>query len=238
MNAHQSPCTFDDTSSIIRALGTHAGGRQLPANLALDAQSHPFAGCVISDAEGFTEVTEGMDPREVVELVRQYFNALFAPVFRHGGRVIDVKGDGILAVWTDYTTPADLRSRVCSACVDMAKAVEAFNAEHPQRRLPTRIGADIGAIAIADLGALACLQSRAVGDPVVSASRLEQLNKTLHTRILVSASVAEGVISHHFRDRGLLDLRGKRFPMRVFELIGEAKRSTGNERRHSVPVCL
>jgi adenylate cyclase len=223
---------------MIRALGVRAGVRQLPASLELDAQLHPIAGCVISDAEHFTEVTEGLDPREVVDLVRQYFNALFAPVYRHGGRVIDVKGDGILAVWTDSTSPADLRSRICRACFDMAAAVEAFNADHPAQRLPTRIGADIGAIAIADLGALACLQCRAVGDPVVSASRLEQLDKRLGSHILVSASVAQGVESHLFRDRGTFTLRGKRVPMRVFELIGEAKRSLSRERRRPLPLAV
>jgi class 3 adenylate cyclase len=197
----------------------------------LNAERYPFAACVMSDAEHFTEVTEGMDPCEVVELIRVYFNALFAPVFKYGGRVIDVKGDGILAVWIDCTSERLLRNRVCSACLEMAEAVDDFNAAHPRQRLPTRIGVDVGPIALADLGALACLQRRAVGDPVVTSSRLEQLNKELGTRILVSAAVAQDEYGHVFRDVGTFRLRGKRSDLRVLELVGHRDTVTARQRK-------
>lgn len=199
-------------------------------NAAMGVERYPFAACVMSDAEHFTEVTDGMDPCEVVELVRVYFNALFAPVVKYGGRVVDVKGDGILAVWTDCSSAPQLRNRVCSACLEMAEAVDHFNAVHPTQRLPTRIGVDIGPIAVADLGALACLQRRAVGDPVVTSSRLEQLNKELGTRILVSAAVAEGEYGHVFRDLGAFRLRGKRSDIRVLELVGHHQAITARQR--------
>lgn len=199
-------------------------------NAAMGVERYPFAACVMSDAEHFTEVTDGMDPCDVVELVRVYFNALFAPVVKYGGRVVDVKGDGILAVWTDCSSAPQLRNRVCSACLEMAEAVDQFNAAHPTQRLPTRIGVDIGPIAVADLGALACLQRRAVGDPVITSSRLEQLNKELGTRILVSSAVAEGESGHVFRDLGAFRLRGKRSDIRVLELVGQHQAITARQR--------
>jgi len=235
VSATQTDSSFDKTRSnhAQRAsAAAEAWVARVPSTVsaAMGAERYPFAACVMTDAEHFTEVTDGMDPCDVVELVRVYFNALFAPVVKHGGRVVDVKGDGILAVWTDCTSAPQLRNRVCSACLEMAEAVDRFNAAHPTQRLPTRIGVDIGRIAVADLGALACLQRRAVGDPVVTASRLEQLNKELGTRILVSAAVAEGEYGHVFRDLGAFRLRGKHSDIRVLELVGHRRTITARQR--------
>jgi len=211
---------------MIAALTDSALGK----SMTMGVERYPFAACMMSDAEHFTEVTEGMDPSAVVELVRVYFNALFAPVVKYGGRVVDVKGDGILAVWTHCTSVPQLRNRVCSAALEVAAAVDQFNASHPLQRLPTRIGVDIGPIAVADLGALACLQRRAVGDPVVTSSRLEQLNKALGTRILVSDAVAQGEHGHVFRDLGPFRLRGKRSDVRVLELVGHRQTISARQR--------
>jgi len=212
---------FKIASRLSPAEARHASTASRAAPSKLSAERFPVAACVMSDAQHFTEVTEGMDPCEVVELVRDYFDALFAPVFKYGGDVIDENGDGILAVWTDWRSPTELCARVCSACLEMAQAADRFNATHSKHRLPTRIGADIGPIALADLGPLACLQRRAVGDPVVTSKRLEQLNKDLGTRILVSAAVAAGASAHVFRQLGAFRLRGKRQALRVLELVGD-----------------
>jgi adenylate cyclase len=195
--------------------------RERGALRSLSAEHHSVAACIMTDAEQFTQLTESMKPAEVVELVRKYFSALFAPVTAHGGHVIDEKGDGILAVWTGVSSASELRGRVCNAGVEMVEAAHRFNLAHPHHRLPTRLGIDIGHIAIADLGETACLLRRAVGAPVITANRLEQLNKQLGTRILVSATVAERGGDCVFRDVGSFRLRGKRSDMRVLELMGK-----------------
>jgi adenylate cyclase len=183
-----------------------------------------LAACVATDAEQYTSVVEDMAPSEVVALVNRYFTELFGAVFAHGGHVADVKGDGMLAVWTGGSAgDGRLRRRVCRACVDLLAASERFNDASPARRLPTRIGVDFGPVALAPVGALACFELRAVGDTVNTSSRLEQLNKALGTRILVSEAVAEGIHDFVFRDLGCFALRGKRIPVRVFELVAPAE---------------
>lgn len=180
-----------------------------------------LAACAVTDAQDFTGVAEGMDPSRVVDFVNGYLRELFAAVLENGGRVVDVKGDGMLAVWTGEPPDATLRSRVCAACLRMAKA----------RRLPTRIGVDFGPIALAPVGAFARYEYRAVGDTVNTGSRLEQLNKLLGTRLLVSGALAEGVEDYLFRDLGEFMLRGKRSPVRVLELLGERSRASRDQRQ-------
>lgn len=184
--------------------------------------------CAMTDAEGYTSVAEDMDPPRLVKLVNSYLRALFKPVLRNGGRVLDVKGDGVLAVWARDAADAAMRARVCRGCMQMIQATDRSGLA--ASRLPTRVGVDFGPIALAKVGAFARYEYRAVGDTVNTSSRLEQLNKELGTRILVSQAFAEGVEGFLFRDLGSFTLRGKRSPLRVLELVAAQERATPAQR--------
>jgi adenylate cyclase len=180
---------------------------------------HCFGACVITDAERYTSVAESVDPGEAVEFINRYLQVLFKPVYDNGGVVADVRGDGMLAVWAETAPSAELRARVCRACLQIAADSERF--------FPTRIGAYYGPIALATVGTAAHREYRAVGDTVNTASRLEALNKQLGTRVLVSASLAEGLGGFRFRDLGEVELRGKRNPVHVLELLYKSRSLTG-----------
>lgn len=183
-----------------------------------------LAACLITDAERYTTLTEAMPPGAVVDLVNRYFAALFAPVLDNGGEISDVKGDGLLALWNAESAGAAFKNRVCRACLEIVEQVDGLNRRQPAHRLPTRLGVDFGPIAIARVGARERFEYRPVGDPVNTASRLEELNKLLQTKILVSDSFAQDVSGFVFRDVGSFRLRGKQSPTRVRELVGEAGR--------------
>jgi adenylate cyclase len=176
----------------------------------------------MTDAEQYTAVVEDMAPGEVVALINRYFAELFRAVFTHGGRVVDVRGDGMLAIWTDDQGDAQLRRQAGHGCIELLAANERFNSSSPARRLPTRIGVDFGLVALAPVGAMHCYDLRIVGDTVNTSSRLEQLNKVLGTRVLVSEAFTRDVENVLFRDLGRFLLRGKQVPVRVFELVGLA----------------
>jgi adenylate cyclase len=183
----------------------------------------------MTDAEGYTGLAEGMEPGKLVEVVNRYFKALFGAVLGNGGGVVDVKGDGILAVWTSAAPDNVLRAQVCRGCLQIQQAVEEFNKSLPASRLPTRIGVDFGPIAFANVGAFSRYEYRAIGDTVNTCSRLQELNKRLGTRILVSQQFAESVEGFLFRDLGYFMLRGKRSRMRVLELVAERAQAAPQE---------
>jgi adenylate cyclase len=184
--------------------------------------------CVITDAERYASVAERIDPAATVDFVNSYLEVLFKPVFENGGLVSDVKGDGMLAVWAEHAPSAELRKRVCRACLQIAEASERFFSAFPGHGLATRIGAFYGPMALATVGTSEHHEFRAVGDTVNTASRLEALNKRMGTRVLVSASLAEGLGEFRFRDLGELELPGKRNRVRVLELLAyESRTSTG-----------
>lgn len=211
-----------------------------PQSLEVAAASAPaqiarscLAACAMTDAEGYTGLAEGMAPPQLAELVNRYFGELFAAVMGNHGVVIDVKGDGILAVWTSEAPGAGLRTRVCAACLAILDAAGRFNRSSPGCGLPTRIGVDFGPIVLTHVGAHERYEYRAIGDTVNVSSRLEELNKVLGTRLLVSEPLAHGVEGFVFRDLGPFVLRGKRSPVRVLELLAERSHAS----REQVLLC-
>lgn len=172
--------------------------------------------CVATDAERYTSVAEGIDPSGAMDFVNRYLEVVFRPVYQHGGFVADVRGDGMLAVWTAASPGRELRARVCLACLDIAGSAAGFAGG-----LRTRIGAHFGPIALGAVGTAAHREYRAVGDTVNTSSRLEQLNKELGTRVLVCSALAEGLDEFVFRDLGAVQLRGKRNRVRVLELMAQ-----------------
>ena len=73
---------------------------------------------------------------------------------------------------------------------------------------------------LGSIGAVDHYEYRAVGDIVNSASRIQELNKTLGTRVLLSAQVLDGLDGYLTREVGTFLLRGKSRPLVIHELIG------------------
>ena len=177
------------------------------------------AACVMTDVEGYTALSTRFAPAEMDALLSRYFAVLFEPVASNGGFISDLKGDSILAIWADRGEEAAVRVRVCDACLELRDAVDRFNEQHPSTPMPTRFGVNYGEVTLGAVGAASHYEYRAVGDTVNTASRVEQLSKDLGTRLLVTASLIDGLDPFLLRDLGDFLLRGRRTPTRIFELI-------------------
>ena len=108
----------------------------------------------------------------------------------------------------------------------MRDATDEFNRRSAGNRLVTLFGANWGKVTLATVGARAHYEYRAVGVPVNTASRIQDLNKKLGTRILVSQSLVAGVEGFAVRNLGLFLLRGKKTPDRIFELVNKKTLAT------------
>jgi adenylate cyclase len=188
------------------------------------------AACVMTDVEGYTSLSNRLSPSQVSTLLGEYFAAIFRPVAAHGGFVSDLKGDSILAVWTDRTRNGAVRAQVCAACLELQQTVETFNLAHPETPLPTRIGVSYGDVVVGAIGAPGHIEYRAVGDTVNTASRVEQLSKVLGTRLLVTEALIQGVSGFLTRRLGEFELRGRRTPAAVYELIAREELATPEQR--------
>jgi adenylate cyclase len=181
-----------------------------------------YGTCLYTDAEGYTTLSETMDPKKLGSFMNRYYEAIFEPVRQHGGIVSDVKGDSMLAIWAAAHPDAAIRNQACNAALDIASAVHRFNRINRASntvQLPTRIALHSGHMLLGPIGGIHHYEYRALGDIVNTAERMERLSKKLSTPILVSKEVLYQLGGFLARELGKFLLVGKAKPIEVYELI-------------------
>ena len=177
--------------------------------------------CLFTDAEGYTKVSEALEenPDKLQALMNRYFEAVCAPVREQGGMVSDITGDAVLAIWPAGILTSELRKTVCVAALDLLAAVAQFNSSEPEYSLPTRVGLSGGPMFTGNVGAGEYITYKPLGDIVNTASRIENLNKQLGTRMLASQLVVEDLSGILTRKVGSFQMIGKTRPVVIYELL-------------------
>jgi adenylate cyclase len=179
-----------------------------------------YGTCLYSDAEHYTRLSEDLAPEALAELMNRYYESLFTPVRQQQGIISDIVGDAMLAIWAAHTPEQAMRRNALEAAWRIDTSLNRRSPEESPRFPATRLGLHSGEIMLGSIGAVDHYEYRAVGDIVNSASRIQELNKTLGTRVLLSAQVLDGIDSFLTREVGTFLLRGKTRPLVIHELIG------------------
>ncbi len=146
---------------------------------------------LFSDIRDFTSLSETLQPRQVLELLDDYFGHMSQIVMAREGIVNKFLGDGMLACWGVPDHREDHAELAMRAALDMrAKLVElnAHRAHHGQPLLRIGIGLHTGVVAAGMLGGAEQHEYTVIGDAVDLASRVEGLTKSYGVDILVSQS--------------------------------------------------
>ena len=146
---------------------------------------------LFSDIRNFTPFAERRQPEEVVAVLNEYFTQMVSIVFRYGGTLDKFLGDGLMAVFgVPFDLPRhELRSVVVA--VEMLEAVRDFNArkelrEQGQPALSIGVGIATGPCVAGNIGSPERMEYTSIGDTVNFAARLEALNKSMDTNIIIS----------------------------------------------------
>lgn len=180
-----------------------------------------YGACLATDVEKYTTLAETMSPRDLGQLMNEYYAELFKPVERLGGVVNEVVGDAMLAIWAAPSAQASVRRQACEAAIDIVEALERFNRAVTGRpALLTRFGLHSGQMLLGNIGASHHYEYQAVGDMVNTATRIQGLSKYLGTRILASEATVDGLEEFLTRPVGCFLLAGKSTAVCVVELGG------------------
>jgi adenylate cyclase len=189
-----------------------------------------YGACLFADVAGYTTLSEKMSPQQLSDLMHKYFEAVFEPVKKHGGLVVNLKGDSFLAIWKAARADAHLRHQACLAALDVAEAVHRFNDSYDDLRMPTRVAVHSGQIFLGNIGAGDHYEYGPTGDTVNTASRMDGLNKYLGTEVLASDEILSEVDGILTREVGKFLLKGKTQPIVVHELLCRKEASDENQK--------
>lgn len=180
---------------------------------------------LFSDVRGFTPLTEGRDPGEVVQMLNNYLGRMVAAVFKEGGTLDKFIGDAVMAVWGNLDTmdpEKEVRAALQTA-LGMHAGLRDMNAELEQEKWPPLamgIGVHHGPAIVGNIGSEERMEPTVIGDTVNLASRLEGLSKVYGAKILASGEVAELAgddIPMRRLDR--VRVKGRKTPVEVWEVL-------------------
>jgi PAS domain S-box-containing protein len=195
-----------------------------PDNLSLGGEKREVT-ALFTDIEGFTTLSEGVEPEELVSLLNEYFDEVCPVVLRHGGIIDKIVGDSVHVL---FNTPLDQPGHAGDAvrcALELQARTEALRARDDGRAPMlgrTRIGVNTGPCVVGNFGGASRFDYTAHGDAINAASRLEGANKHLGTSVCVSAATMAHCPDTPARPIGRLVLKGKSEAIEVFEpLFGD-----------------
>jgi len=187
-----------------------------------------------SDVQGFTSISEKLEPEGLVTLLNHYLTAMTDIILKWGGTVDKFEGDAIVAFWGAPVPMTDHAERACRAAMECQAAHEALNGQLEQLgfpRLTTRIGLSTGPMVVGNMGSEKRFDYTIMGDSVNLASRLEGVNKVYGTRLLVSGSTKEAAPAIQFLKLDSVRVVGQTKPVELytpFETLPEWSASYGH----------
>jgi adenylate cyclase len=148
---------------------------------------------MFSDIEGFSRLTETMEPELLTSRLSRYFEALGSAITANRGTIDKYIGDSIMAFWNAPETDPQHIANACRGALQAAAAGHVLSAKWRQRGRPgfrTRFGLHTGPAVVGNVGARERINYTLVGQVANQASRLEGMNKVYGTEILASGEVA------------------------------------------------
>ena len=180
-----------------------------------------------SDIRSFTSTSEKMDAQSLTHYLNRYFTPMSEIVMKHNGMIDKYIGDALMAF---YNAPVDVKEHAADACrsaLEMLATLKRLNVELVQDGLPPieiGIGINTAEVVVGNMGSEKRFNYTVIGDGVNLASRVEGLNKTLGTKILITAAT-KVKIGDAFLTRKLEmeKVRGKEKAVQLYELLEDTE---------------
>ncbi len=178
---------------------------------------------LFSDVRGFTSRSESEDPSRLVHQLNEYFSAMVAVVFRHGGTLDKFIGDAVMAHWgalDDGHDDATHARNAISAAHEMISEIDALNARWATQDLqPYHIGIGIhlGDAIAGEIGSSERTEFAVIGDAVNLASRTEGLSKLFQAPILCTGQTVKAAgYPESLRRLATVRVIGRREPVEIW----------------------
>jgi len=195
---------------------------------------------MFTDIERFSTISEELGTSDqLFDLLKRYLTPMSDIILDEQGTIDKYEGDAIIAFWNAPLDQEDHAHRACRAAmriVEMEKQIhrelieegiftekilEKLKKNDGHGRLFTRIGIHTGENNIGFIGTDRRKDYTALGDNMNLAARLEGVNKTYGTQVLIS-DTTESVIHEDFkfytRQLDMVRVIGKSKPVTIYEL--------------------
>jgi adenylate cyclase len=200
-------------------VGTEAGKLILDGQVQRGETRAITAALMLVDLRDFTAMSDRLSPRAVIRMLNQYFDCVMPPIYEHGGEVVEIMGDGVLAIFhhgPDRTAAEACESALSAATAGLAALTER-NRSHPATPLRAGVALHYGTVSYGNIGAVNRLDFTVIGPDVNMTSRIERLCRELDRQLITSETFADTLVRPMW-EIGHFELRGFAKMQRLFEL--------------------
>ncbi|KAH3761231.1 adenylate cyclase [Pelomyxa schiedti] len=180
------------------------------------------------DIVDFTRNMEQYGAQCVIDILSTMFESFSTIISKNDGCIDKYIGDAIMALWGCPVVDPNSEMKACRAAAEILADMDRLNSIFQVKSYPSmriRIGLHSGEVNAGNVGSSQRLNFTVLGNTVNLASRLESLNKDLHTSALVSDSIRDFCSRNNndtfaWRAISHVKVRGFKMPILVHEFLG------------------
>jgi class 3 adenylate cyclase len=174
------------------------------------------------DIRGFTQLSERLSPKEVVDFLNTYYTQMTDVIKCHGGMVNQYVGDEIFACFGAPNVVANQEESAVICALEMIDKLETINAifeEKYSTRIDVGMGINSGEVVAGNVGSDVYIRYSITGDTVNTGKRIESLTKDYPNTILLNENVASRV-EHLVKTKQWepVKVKGKKEKLNLFEV--------------------
>ncbi|MDQ7016405.1 MAG: adenylate/guanylate cyclase domain-containing protein [Gammaproteobacteria bacterium] len=191
--------------------------------ISLEGQSREMS-VLFSDVRGFTPISEGLEPKELSQLMNAFLTPMTHTIHKHRGTIDKYMGDAIMAFWGAPLKDKQHAEHALNSAMEMIETLEGMQTDFQAKGWPEikiGIGLNSGPMSVGNMGSEFRMAYTVLGDAVNLSSRLEGLTKTYGVNIIVSDNIRHAVPSYLYRKLDQVRVKGKQQPVAIYEPLGQ-----------------
>ena len=182
--------------------------------------SSKFVCIMFLDIRDFTPFAESRTPEEIIAYQNDVFGFMIEIIAKYHGVINQFMGDGFMAT---FGAPTSYQNDVQNAYDAAREIIFEVNSRSESGEIyPTKVGIGLhaGNVVTGNVGTEIRKQYSITGNTVITAARIEQLNKTYLSQLLISDTVYEHLNNNgELPDEGVnTTIKGRKEPIKIYKV--------------------
>ncbi len=142
------------------------------------------------DVRSSTTIAERMGPKNYANYISTLFSDLMDIIFNNQGSVNELLGDGLLATFGCPVPTENDQFNALKSAVEIAEYIKGYN-QYAEEKVNFGIGIATGKFFAGNIGSIRRMKYAVMGDPVNTASRIQDLTKETGYKILFDVNTIQ-----------------------------------------------
>ena len=176
-----------------------------------------FVCVMFLDIRGFTPIAEKMTPEELIVYQNSVFGFMIDIVEKFHGNINQLLGDGFMATFGAPVSGGNDCQNAFFAAKEILQEVNRKSEVGTIRKTRIGIGLHAGNVVTGNVGNEKRKQYSVTGNPVIIASRVEQLNKTYNSQMIITEEVYNELTPNTISDFTFIEVnvKGRSEPVNI-----------------------